>query len=507
MQGIESFLSQVRSGHVEPYFFVSHASADNAQIRPVLEQFLDAGIPLWFDRPRDAGLDPEQFVGSLSPTERWTSQLNEALAQARGLIWFPSASYSASDECKRELACADMLQGIMSEFEVASICVSGDTFSELGIREMTRQATRAFVVPDQNNFKLDEAYRPELMELIAILRTKLADTMQGRKVMVDQAKRFDGAPSAPVTPGADRVRDYTVPFRVDRTTQRYTVKEIHDDYLRGETRKRPILLCHGEDEDVSRQFVSTTLAERLIAENDRLFEWSEQSAHPIRPNLPPFSQNDKDRFPRRFLDNLFEKFLGAGTETGRGSVTEALAESFANDRCTRIVSSRLDLRGADKGLSKLQDVLDRIEAWARFWDEFPFDLADQEDVLTIIPVLEVIYAEKAEKGGLFRRASPSVLFERFTADARKVTDFNRAFARIEIKFLERFDKITPRWVDEWIDDDARLFSHLNDNRKRTLLDELETNFDGLTDLPMKTWSDKSASVLEKWRIGIEGKEV
>lgn len=505
MQGISTFLDQVRSGKVEPYFFVSHASADNAQIRPVLEHLLEAGIPLWFDRPRDAGFDPEQFVGSLSPNERWTTQLNEALAQARGLIWFPSANYSASDECKRELACADMLQGIMSEFEVAGICVSTETFSELGLREITRQATRAFVLKQDGAYALDVAFHPELEELTRILQSKLADRMQGRNVMVDQAKRFDGAMPGAASLGSERVRDYTVPFRVNRTTQRYSVKEIHDDYLSGLTLKRPLLICHGEDEDVSRQFVSTTLAERLVAENERLFEWSEQTAQPIRPNLPPYSASDKDRFPRRFRDNLFEKFIGAGTDMARGSVTEALAESFANDRCTRIVSSRLDLRGKDRGLSKLQDVLDRIQAWANFWEGFPFALADKDGFLSLIPVLEVIYEEGAEKGGFFRRAPISTQLEKFTADARKVADFNHTFEQVEIKFLERFDKITPRWVDEWIDDDLKLFSHLNDHKKRSLRDELETKLNGQNDLPMKSWSEESATVLEAWGIGIEGK--
>ncbi|MEL6861662.1 MAG: hypothetical protein AAGL11_07480, partial [Pseudomonadota bacterium] len=266
-----------------------------------------------------------------------------------------------------------------------------------------------------------------------------------------------------------------------------------------------ILICHGQDEDVSRQFVSTTLAERLVAENAKIFEWSEQSAHPIRPNLPPFSSSDKDRFPRRFRDNLFEKFLGADSNAGRGSVTEALAESFANDRCTRIVSSRLDLRAKDKGLSKLQDVLDRIQAWAQFWDSFPFKMADKESFLSLIPVLEIIYDEDAGKGGFFRRAPVSTQFERYSVDERKVSEFNRGFSNIEIKFLERFDKISASCVDEWMDDDLRLFSHLSDLGKRELRDEIEAKLGGVNDLPMKSWSEQAATVLEARGIGIEGK--
>ena len=73
------------------------------------------------------------------------------------------------------------------------------------------------------------------------------------------------------------------------------------------------------------------------------------------------------------------------------------------------------------------------------------------------------------------------------------------------QFLARFDKITPGWVEDWLDDDGKLFSHLNEHKKQQLRDLLETEFSGEDHLAMKTWSDKAAPVLEDWRIGIEGK--
>lgn len=500
MQGIESFLSQVRSGQVDPYFFVSHASADNAEIRPVIEVLLEAGIPLWFDRPRDMGLDPEQFVGSLSPNERWTTQLNEALAWARGLIWFPSANYSVSDECKRELACADMLTLIMPEFEVAPICISGQAFQDMGLREQTRQATRAFVT---GTGEIEDTYKSELGDLAQLLRDRLADTIRYRDTMVAKAMAF-AAEEQSVQSSPDKLRDYTVPYRVNRTNQRHAAREMHDEYREGVSNRRPILVCHGELEDVSRQFVSTTLAERLVAETGRLFEWKEQTGQLIRPTWPTCPPNEQDRFSRRFRDSLFEKFLGADNDTGRRSPTEALAESFANDRCTRIIASRLDLGRKEKGFKSLQNVLDHIQAWATFWDQFPFELADTETFLSLIPVLEIVYDPDAQRGGLFRRASTSVQFEKFAEDSRKSSDFNRTFSQVEVQFLERFDKITPGWVEDWIDDDGKLFSHLNEQKKQKLRDLLETEFNGNDHLPMKSWSSKAAPVLEDWRIGIEG---
>ena len=502
MQGIESFLNEARSGQIDPYFFVSHASADNDQIRPIIETLLDAEIPLWFDRPRDMGLDPDRFVGSLSPNERWTTQLNEALAWARGLIWFPSANYSKSDECKRELACADMLTLIMPEFEVAPICISSEAFQDMGLREQTRQATRAFVTAAGG---IEETYTSELSDLARLLKDRLADTIRYRDTMVAKAVAFDAAKEQAETVNPDKLRDYTVPYRVDRTHQRHAARESHDEYREGLLKKRPILICHGELEDVSRQFVSTTLAERLVAETGRLFEWKEQTAQLIRPTWPTCPPSERERFSLRYRDSLFEKFLGADGDIGRRSATEALAESFANDRCTRIVASRLDLGRKEKGFKTLQNVLDQIGAWATFWDQFPFELADTDNFLSVIPVLEIVYDQDTRPGGLFRRASTSIQFARFAEDDRKPAEFNRAFENVEIQFLARFDKITPGWVEDWLDDDGKLFSHLNEHKKQQLRDLLETEFSGEDHLAMKTWSDKAAPVLEDWRIGIEGK--
>ena len=108
-------------------------------------------------------------------------------------------------------------------------------------------------------------------------------------------------------------------------------------------------------------------------------------------------------------------------------------------------------------------------------------------------------------GFFFRPTTVSTQFERYSADARKVSEFNRGFSNIEIKFLERFDKITASCVDEWMDDDLRLFSHLNDLGKRDLRDEIEAKLGGINELPMKSWSEQAAAVLEARGIGIEGK--
>ena len=56
-----------------------------------------------------------------------------------------------------------------------------------------------------------------------------------------------------------------------------------------------------------------------------------------------------------------------------------------------------------------------------------------------------------------------------------------------------------------MDDDLRLFSHLNDLGKRDLRDEIEAKLGGINELPMKSWSEQAAAVLEARGIGIEGK--
>lgn len=45
------------------YLFVSHASRDNARLKPVVDAALDSGLALWFDRPYELGLPTSRFAG------------------------------------------------------------------------------------------------------------------------------------------------------------------------------------------------------------------------------------------------------------------------------------------------------------------------------------------------------------------------------------------------------------------------------------------------------------
>jgi len=58
-------------GSNRPYIFVSHASADNDRLKPVIVALLDAKIPLWFDKPRRLKLPENYFEGHIREGEKW----------------------------------------------------------------------------------------------------------------------------------------------------------------------------------------------------------------------------------------------------------------------------------------------------------------------------------------------------------------------------------------------------------------------------------------------------
>lgn len=92
----------------EPYYFVSHSSADNGQIRPYLLQLIEAGIPLWIDKPRDPALslDPGRLAGSLEIGRHWDESVIRALRGASGVIAFFSKRSLASAEALLEVGAA-----------------------------------------------------------------------------------------------------------------------------------------------------------------------------------------------------------------------------------------------------------------------------------------------------------------------------------------------------------------------------------------------------------------
>jgi hypothetical protein len=88
------------------YVFVSHANEDKPKLRPLVEALLDAGIPLWIDRPEEFGLGERHLrCGRIVVGADWQQEIRHALENACCVLFIlseASNSNKRSDELFRE---------------------------------------------------------------------------------------------------------------------------------------------------------------------------------------------------------------------------------------------------------------------------------------------------------------------------------------------------------------------------------------------------------------------
>ena len=90
------------------FYFVSHSSADNPLIRPIILGMLEAKIPLWFDKPDKIGIELKNFVGKVPSGVDYAVALDVALERARGCIWFPSTVLRGEQRVRRGIAACQL---------------------------------------------------------------------------------------------------------------------------------------------------------------------------------------------------------------------------------------------------------------------------------------------------------------------------------------------------------------------------------------------------------------
>jgi hypothetical protein len=109
------------------YWFVSHASCDNARLAPVINALLQCDIPLWFDRPYDLGFSSDRFTGYILEGEPWTLELLNALVRACGIVYFPSEASANSDECRLEIALGRTFS-LITNFKIIPVLLDEDSW-------------------------------------------------------------------------------------------------------------------------------------------------------------------------------------------------------------------------------------------------------------------------------------------------------------------------------------------------------------------------------------------
>ncbi|MFJ6024347.1 TIR domain-containing protein [Brevundimonas sp. NPDC092305] len=451
------------------YVFISHASADNARLRPVVMALLEAGVPLWIDKPEDAGLDlaPVHFVGSISKADRWTSVVDQAIARSCAMLVFPSAAAARAREVRRETE-----RGLaMMEQNPERYCVLPaflDRADEAFDRALTGgvQGFNAWVEADGSG-------------LYRIAPAAEGDVARLARYLSDRVRAADARSTAPLG-GSPLPAEYHIPYLVDRFQQR--------DVAAASIRRHssPILVVRGRPEDELGRFSSTTLVRRVLPEIAHAV-CSAESLQILRVRWPTASLDDTQAFAEGLLSTLGERFqldsrrlrLG-GREDGVDERCRRLAASFAENGICRVVAARRTLAPGDKAGAAAA-----VRAWNDFWNTFPLDVANAAS-LTLLPVLEIVLdpAQACSTGWL----------ERLKASLKKTPD---PAAGSGLCIVPELGNVTTLCAREWVETDV-LFADQPEGVRGRMADDFAGLF--ATDraegaMPMKAWATVASPIL------------
>lgn len=501
--------------NVPPYYFVSHASADNDQIRPIIEALLDADIPIWFDKPEKISLSIDRFVGKVPVGLDWSQVLDVALERARGCIWFPTKNYLASEECKRERDLAIFLRNSKGyDYKNIAVLASRDAIGLLDHRSSPIQGAEIFSEYQEGGFEVRADHLQSLENFCSELRRDLegfVKAKQGREAKYAFGRSKGVSETESSTETKSQRRTSSVPFRVDRNPQRQIIRNAYEDWRDAiETAQDsvtenpvypPVIICHGEDEDMSRRFTKVTLVERLIKENGNdYFFWGKESASELTPNWPATVSSDQNSFNNEFARELLDDFQASDARRGRGSRQDRFAAALKQNKTTRLAVSRINLSASDKGKTPFEEVRKKINAWIGFWNAFPFDLANHATFFTIIPILDIVYPSEAEQasGFLWRKPTPVKLREMMN-DPSVAQALTPDASKISVKVLQKFGPIGETAIEEWIfQDNDELFDRMPQSEQEALLIDLKKVVKDVPDgVSMRQWSEQSAQRLNQ----------
>ena len=517
MKEAEKLVKAMGLTKAPPYYFVSHASLDNARIRPIILGLLDAGIPLFFDRPHDIGVSPRRFVGKIKKGTDWTQSLNVALERARGCLWFPSEAYANSEECARECALANYFDDRSGyDYDLISIFVDEDAPNFLTVHTQTKHGVKIHVEAAEESYRICRDSEDAAIGFFEDLSDSLTDFVKSVGQETQTAYGYSKNDQDLLSPehADDGVRDYSVPFRINRHPQRADIRSVfeafrdaaadRDSEVPVSRNRRPIIICHGLDNDKSRRFTQTTIAERIVNMDHVNFRWAPETAKELKLGWPASDITNQRAFDKHATRALNDQFLGSRFTRRGTSQRKQLAGAFGRYDVTRLIVSRINLTNADLMTLTFDELRDRLNAWIGYWNGFPFDLADQQSFFTIVPILDIVYPLSAIQRKTFAFRKPAALrLRNLLSEQNAGAALMPQDSKVNVQVLKTFQKIRASTIENWVhEDDEDLFRRLSLGEKEKLTKKLKA---AVADQPdgvrMHEWFKRSEKILYDEQIG------
>lgn len=489
-----------------PYLFVSHATADNMRLRPVVLALLDAGIGLWFDKPQDIDISHERFAGYIGSSEDYRVAIEQALAASWGFLVFPTATWQASKECfaegRRAFEREHDLKRQGYEYRIAPALLERDDYKFLTHDLASKQGYRTLTIAApaaDGGYVLQTDANPDTADGAGNVDLLIAETLA-----YFERTTLNPPPGAARSGGARRGN----PYLVDRREQREAAKEHLEPLLVAETPaagKLPLLITIGANADEPDRFGCATLPRRVL---HRLGETPAAAA--LNPRIIPWPSakpSDATRFANQIDDHLSEKLFleeRAGGPRGR----EAITARVRKENIRRVACFVLDSTKPDAPLTKVDALRAHLRAWIGYWDAFPLaDAIDAEGRPLLFPVLALSLATPGghlaktgqERANAKRRESRDAALRKWLAGRNRARELGAGRKHVAAVILPPLQPVTLNCVREWVETDPISFPGLLSQSAQAaeILHQLNAVFAGADQLAMRAWAAGAAEVLKK----------
>lgn len=469
-----------------PFVFISHASADNARIRPVLIALLDAGLPIWFDKPylSSINLDKTLFEGIIGHGDRFGDKINEAISSACAFIVFPSAHARKSLYVAKECGFAQSQKGQRGDdfLLYSAILNSRDIVHEQQFTNGISAFSVTVSAADKGRYQLTSQGVENVELLITALKSHIEKFSVKAAVRVPQGTS-DG--------------DYDTPYLADRAVQRDAALAAFSNVSRP-----PVFVIYGPANEAVQRFTTVNFPRRIVA-SQPIFRHSGTTASVIFLRWPMIANKEKVQFQLCMAHNILEHLQSArqidSVEDWNSLpiLKNNILQSLKADDTTRLIVSRINSEDYS-----VTGIFDAIDSWANFWNDTEFDTINSPRHFLLIPVLLVKYPSSSKsKGGWVSRFIRSAMHVPVDLSPGK---FRKNYLNIDLHFLPRLRPITRQCVSEWIADDD-LFKTKSEGWREEISEKLMLLFslsdNGRNGLPMQEWVKLSRPILQS--AGIE----
>jgi hypothetical protein len=487
-----------------PYLFVSHATADNPRLRPVVLALLDAGIGLWFDKPQEINIPHDRFVGYIGNAEDYRVAIEQALAASWGVLVFPTAAWQASKECfsegRRAFEREQDLQRQGYEYRISPALLEAGDYKFLSDDLDSKQGYRTLTIagPD-GDYVLHADTDPDT-----------ADGARNVELLIAETRAYFQRTALNPPPGARRqrgVRSGANPYLVDRREQRDEARDHLAPLLApapgGE--RIPLLITFGAAADEPDKFGCATLPRRVLhsltdtptaaALNPRTIPW---------PSAKP---SDAKRFAAQLDANLGE-FLFLADRSGGPQGRAAIAARVRKENIRRVACFQLASAHPAQPIRAPSALRAHLRAWITYWAGFPLaDATDAEGRPLLFPVLALDLAAPGghrEKAGAARaqakrRENNDARLRKWLTGRNRARDLSAGARSVAAVILPPLQAVTPDCVREWVETDQISFPGLlaQSAQAAEILKHLrEAVFKGGDALPMRAWADGALVALK-----------